>query len=82
MPSTITPVALPPLNDVVEVHIDFHSETPTSVIVVVFSDGSQRRFPVPRDSTFLALAAATGTAPVRMYNVLLPLCGFVVGVIT
>lgn len=83
MPSTITPVALPPLSTVAEVHMDLHSETPLSTITVVFSDGSSQRFPnIPRDTTFLALAAATGSAKTRMYNVLLPLCGFTVGVIT
>lgn len=82
MPAAINPVTPPTISSVARVNIDFDSEDTNAIVVVTFSDGSVQRFSLPADSSFLALAGAAGARKNRMYNVLLPLCGFTPGAIT
>jgi hypothetical protein len=87
MPATIVaPVAQPPLNSVIDIGVTFTAENAQAPAYAIFLDANGKQqtvqAQVPRDTTFLALSAATGSAKVRLYNVVGPLLGFTPNVIT
>jgi len=87
MPAALgTPIAQPTLANVTDVLILFDAENVNASVTVQLTDSNGKvvyqQYQVPADSTFLALAAATGTRKQRLYNVVLPLCSITPGAIT
>lgn len=87
MPAALpAPIAQPTLANVIDVSITFDAESAQAFVLATLLDSSgnqvQARGQVAADSTFLALAAATGTRKQRLYNVVLPLIGITPGAVT